>query len=119
MPSNLAIRPARARDVVRFSRYKLPQHFIGLAAESAGEVLGVGVIIFQSGRAFACFEQAGRLPAIMLHRMGRKLIRAASATGELFAQCEGEDRWLVRLGFQPTDEVLHGARVYRYERANP
>lgn len=114
------LREARAVDVVKVTKYALPR-FVGVVAEEDGETIGVGLIIFAKGRRpFVTFDKSERLRQMprLMARIGFKLVKAAmQACGEVYVMRDsrelGADRWLDRLGFQPTDERIAGETVWK------
>ncbi len=114
------LREARAIDVVKVTRYALPR-FVGVVAEEDGEMIGIGLVLFVKGRRpFVTFDKTARLRQMprLMARIGFKLVKAAvQACGEVYvmrnSQEPGSDRWLDRLGFQPTDERIAGETVWK------
>jgi hypothetical protein len=113
------LRPARARDVAKVTRYGLPK-FVGVVAEENGETIGIGLILFIDGRAMVTFDKTERLRQLprLMTRIGFILVKAGrKACGDLFviqdAHEEGSERWLAKLGFQPTDERMAGEKVWK------
>lgn len=108
----VSYRPAKATDVVKFTRYACPADFAGIVGEVDGEVAGLGIIVRGVENKFwLCLEvtEKGRGLAFPLHRMARRLIKAWS--GELYSlqstiEAKSE-KWLRVLGFEPTGRVLN------------
>jgi hypothetical protein len=111
----------RARDMVKHSRFILPR-FAGVVAELDGQEIGAAAIVIgDKGRAFLSLEITDRLRRFpkFMHRTARQLTEAGvSQLGELYAiesaKEPGAGRWLQRLGFVPTDEMIGGERVYAH-----
>ena len=115
----VSLRPARARDVVKVTRYIMPK-FAGVVAEEDGETIGTGLVIFIEGRAMVTFDKSERMRQMprLVSRIGFNLVKAArQACGEVFvvqdSREEGSARWLEKLGFKPTDEIISGEKVWR------
>lgn len=119
--NGLSIRPMRNRDFARFAKRLVPD-FVGYIAEMDGEEIGAGAIVWQSGRPFLCFDPKEALlkMPVRLHRFAKKFIAAAiKANGELYTvETANEPRagkWLRCLGFCPTDEILNGQKVWKWQ----
>jgi hypothetical protein len=114
------LRDMRAVDMVKHSRWTVPK-FAGVVAELEGQEIGCGcIVIGHQGRPFLSLQitdELRRFPTF-LHRVALKLTRAGvTQLGTIYAIADndepGADKWLRRLGFTPTDEVINGERVYR------
>jgi hypothetical protein len=108
----------RYRDMARFSRYYLPDDFVGWVGEQDGAIVGAVCIVFLD-RPILCFEMTPGLRSerFLLHRWAKMMIRAGlQACGELWTQQASDEptaeRWLRRLGFLPTDEYRNGERLW-------
>ena len=119
---DVIVRKMRAKDVVKFSRFHIPE-FIGYVAESpSGEFLGAGAIVWgKNDRAFLCLDltDAIRRRPIFINRWAKAIIKAANEAGvELYtiesSTESGAARWLERLGFRPTDEFQGTERIWRW-----
>lgn len=119
--SGPSLRQMRARDMVRYSRYVVPR-FAGVVAELDGKEIGAAAIVIgDKGRPFLSMEMTDalrRFPKFM-HRTAKQLTDAGvSQLGALYAiesQKEpGAGKWLHRLGFVPTDELIGGERVFAH-----
>jgi len=120
----MIVRPGRARDLVKHTKYMLPAHFIGVVAEDAGEVKGAGWIIFDDdGVGWVCFEGDRDVLArkTMIARASKRLVGAAQEVCDELRTLEQADwlngsRWLSWLGFKPTGEVRDGMRVLEWQK---
>lgn len=115
----VSLRPARASDVVKVTRYILPK-FAGVVCEEDGETIGTGLVIFVEGRAMVTFDKTERMRQMprLMARIGFNLVKAArTACGEVFVVQDGREagsaRWLAKLGFNPTDELISGEKVWK------
>lgn len=115
------LRNMRARDMVKHSRYTVPR-FAGVVAELEGREIGAAAIVIGIGnRPFLSLEitdELRRFP-IFMHRTAKQLTDAGvSQLGRLYAiedtREPGAGKWLERLGFVPTDELIEGGKVYEY-----
>ena len=120
----LIVREARPTDVRKFCRIVAPLWFIGVVAESDGDVLGAGWVVWGDGnRAWVCFEGDVEIRAhkVLVIRWSQRLVRAAQQVcDELFTiedqtELQGS-RWLEWLGFADTGEVRQGNRVLKWQR---
>lgn len=120
---DVLVRKMRARDVVKFSRFGVPE-FIGYVGESpSGEFLGAVCIVWgKNNRAFLCLELTDKIRRrpIFMNRWAKAMIKAAHEAGsELYtiesAKESGAARWLERLGFRPTDELQGTEKVWRWQ----
>lgn len=110
----------RARDMVRYSRYTVPR-FAGVIVELDGVEIGAGAIVIGiGGRPFLSLEITDTLRRfpVFLHKTGKRLADAGvSQLGELYAiessKEPGAGRWLQRLGFVLTDELISGEKVWK------
>jgi hypothetical protein len=116
------LRPARAVDIVKFARFAVPLQYVGVAAEQDGKVIGVGVIMWGAGdRAWVTLDTTPELRKMpgLLHRVGLALVNAGSqACDELYSLHAGKEptseRWLTRLGFRDTGELLGKERIFKW-----
>ena len=120
----LIVREARPTDVRKFCRIVAPLWFIGVVAESDGDVLGAGWVVWGDGnRTWVCFEGDVEIRAhkVLVIRWSQRLVRAAQQVcDELFTiedqtELQGS-RWLEWLGFADTGEVRQGNRVLKWQR---
>lgn len=117
----MILRPARAMDMVKFTKYVLPRHFSGIVCEEDGEVIGLGAIIVGDlGRPWVVLDMTERMrhKKVTLHRVGRQIVKAGlqvfDAVYVLQSQTEPTaKRWLERLGFKETGELHRGEIVMR------
>ena len=118
MPS---LREMRPTDVVKFSKYCVPK-YVGVMVVEDGKDIGAGVIVWGDGnRAFLSLEISDELrkhPAFM-HRVAKGLVKAGAETGELYTIEDADEptapKWLERLGFRPTGELINGERVLKWQ----
>lgn len=115
----VSLRPARARDVVKVTKYGLPK-FAGVVAEENGETIGIGLILFIDKRAMVTFDKSDRIREMprLMTRIGFSLVKAGlAACGEVYVMEDrretGSAKWLSRLGFKPTDERIAGETVWK------
>lgn len=107
--------------MVKHSRYTVPR-FAGVVAELDGQEIGAAAIVIGIGnRAFLSLEITDTLRRfpIFMHRTARQLTEAGvSQLGRLYAiesaKEPGAGKWLERLGFVPTEELIDGERVYAH-----
>jgi len=115
----------RAKDMVRFSRYSVPE-FFGFVAEKDGKQIGAGATVKRSdGRWFVCLEVEDELRhhRVALHRFAKRFISlSASQFGVLYAMQSAKEpaaaKWLTILGFIQTDEVISGERVWTWQASS-
>jgi hypothetical protein len=120
----LNVRDIQAPDIARVARYALPRHFWGFAADWDGELVGVGFVFFDAkGDAWATthFDPVMRRHKVTIHRIAKMLVRCVTeACGVLYTMQSSDEptsgAWLTRLGFQPTDQVALGERVWACHR---
>lgn len=115
----MGLRVATANDWAAMTGLPVPGHWIGMAYEEAGTVVGVGgAYEGVDGRWWASVMTRRRRP-FALYKAAREILQtAADARVPLYAipneQIDGALAFLVRLGFEPTDEIHGGHRVYRW-----
>jgi hypothetical protein len=117
--NGVEIRKMRNRDMARFSKTTIPP-FVGYVGEKDGKEIGAAAIVWgDKGRPFMCLEATDdlRKMPVLMHKFAKRFIAAGvRANGELFAMEKASipsaARWLKRLGFSPTDEILSGERVW-------
>jgi hypothetical protein len=114
------LRPMRATDMVRFSRFGIPK-FYGVIASIEGEYIGAAAIVWRLDRPFLCLQATEKLKKmpIFMTKFARKMIAAGTHGGaELFAMEDpkepGAAKWLHLLGFSPIGEEIEGSRVLRH-----
>jgi hypothetical protein len=120
----LKLRRARARDIVKFTRFAVPRNFYGIVAEEDGELIGAGVLLHGAlDRMWVALEITDKLRErpIVMHRIGKALVAAAVTAGEeLYVMQDQSEptsqRWLDRLGFRDTGEVFEGERVLKWHQ---
>ncbi len=120
-----SLRPARARDIVRFSKYVLPR-FVGLIGEVDGRFVGAAVVVWgDKGRPFLCFEITPELRKHpkFIHQTALAVINAVAPNVDFLYTMESSseptaNRWLRRLGFHDTGEALNGERVMIWRKSS-
>jgi hypothetical protein len=118
-----SLRPMRATDMVKQTKYVIPQ-FFGVVVVLEGRDIGSGSIVWgDDGRAYLCLEitEELRQKPVFMVKVARDLIAAAiKANGELFTIEDKEEptseRFLAFLGFTPTGESRDGERVLQWLR---
>jgi hypothetical protein len=117
MPS---LREMRPTDMVKFSKYCIPKYYGVIAVEDGKDIGAAAIVWGDKDRAYLSLEITDELrkhPAFM-HRVAKKLTKAGSQTGELFTIEDADEpsaaKWLERLGFRPTGELINGERVLRH-----
>lgn len=121
----LIVRPARPRDILRFSRFVMPR-FVGYVAEDEEGFAGMGAIIWgEQKKPFICTEIAERLRGkrYFLHRNALWFMTTVAPHFDVvYAQASSNEptslRWLKRLGFEETDETMNGERVLTWRRSS-
>lgn len=94
-----------------------PGYWHGLVYVEGGAVLGIGgVFEAEDGRWWAVVKAIEKRP-VALMRATREVLAAADRAGvPLLAkpspQIDGADRFLARIGFRPTPELLGGEPVW-------
>ena len=120
----MIIREARADDILRFSRYTIPQ-FIGLVAEEDGRFIGACVVVWRDKRPILCLEltQELRRRRVFLHRCAAVFIGTVAKSLDVLYTMESPaeptaNRWLRRLGFEDTGELLNGERLFQWRKSS-
>lgn len=115
------LRAATADDWREFTGLDLPTHWIGLAAEQDGSVVGLGALVEdQPGVWMAMVQRApGVTGTVSLMRGARLLLDVARASGTPLIACadariEGAERFLARLGFEWTGETVGDHRMMQW-----
>ncbi len=115
-------RTMRAVDMAKLAKVILPQ-FVGWVFLLDGKEIGYGCVLWaEDGRAFLTFDWTDDLKCfpVFMHKMAQRIIRAGLTAGpDLYAAESvtepGAAKWLRRLGFKPTDEILKsGERVMKF-----
>lgn len=117
----MMIRPARAMDVVKFTKYRLPERYAGVVCEEDGEVIAMGLIIYGAlKRPWVALDITPKMreKKATLHRVGKTLVEAGvKAFGCVYVMRDpdepGAKAWLERLGFKDTGEIYRGEAVMR------
>jgi hypothetical protein len=109
------IRPVTRADIREYAGQDIPEWcvaFGGYAAEQAGAVVALGLVILDShGRIWGGFESKVPLSPVRMHRSARKVLARLRDAGEsvMHAHCSqsipGAEKWLRRLGFVPAPEM--------------
>jgi GNAT superfamily N-acetyltransferase len=117
----VVLRPATRSDFEALGA-RLPYRVRAFAAERAGELLGIGGLIFlPSGTvgAFVLLKDGARKYAIALHKAGLRTLEEARRLGIRRVVAIAEEGvppargWLLRLGFQPLD--IDGNEVFVWQ----
>ena len=114
------IREATALDVARFASGIIPFGFEGVACDWHGRTVAVGVVLYRyKGRTWLIFDCEENIRAYRtgIVRWARRLIgRAECLTNEISVACDehmtGAARLLSYLGFEPTEEMEAGHRIW-------
>lgn len=115
----MILRPARATDIVKFTKYHLPTRYSGIVCEEDGEVIGMGAIIIgDKKRPWVVLDMLPEMrnKKVTLHRVGRDIVRAGvKAFGKVYVMRDQREPtskgWLERLGFRETGEIYRGEIV--------
>lgn len=97
----------------------VPAYWIGLVCEEGGARVGIGGIYEGvDGRWWASIKAGARRP-VALWRAARDVLEAAGNAGVAVHaladdRIEGAERFLMRIGFRPTDEMIEGYRVLKW-----
>lgn len=116
------LRPMRASDMIKQSKYILPK-FYGVVAELDGEEIGSCSVVWgDKGRAYLSLESTDKLkqkPVFMI-KVVRSLIEGATKSGDLYTIEDKDEptsrRLLEFLGFRPTGEDINGERILSWQR---
>jgi len=119
------IREARPRDILRFSKFVMPR-YVGMVVEDGGEFRGLVAVVWgEKNRPFLVFEitDAIRAKPHFLHRGAlRFMAMVAGDFPVIYTQASNAEatstRWLKRLGFEETDEILGGERVFKWQQSS-
>lgn len=119
------IEPLRARDFAQFAMGKgvnVPANTIpiGYSAWINGQIVGIGCLVSdQEGRAWAVVEVEPELMGrgMILHRLAKRFLTRVARIGMTVYALRNDDlntseRWLTRLGFRKTDEVMNEREVW-------
>lgn len=117
-------RLARPTDVVKRTRYILPDHFVGYVFEDDGKWVGMAMALWdKDNRPFLFFEIADEARGwkFKIGRWSARFVDAMKAVCDELYVMEDQDepgstRWIEWLGFRATDEIINGHRVMRYDR---
>lgn len=113
------LRTATDEDWQLITGLDVPAHWIGLAYEEDGAVLGLGGIYEgKDGRWWASVKAHARRPVALWKAASEVLGVAGRAGVTVYAladtRIEGAETFLRRVGFEPTDEMHEGYRVYAW-----
>ena len=117
----LTLRAATADDWTSFTGLPVPAHWIALAAERDGAVVGIGALVEdQPGVWLAMMQRApGVRGATSLMRGAHILLDVARAAGTPLLACadagiDGAERFLARLGFEFTGVTIGEHRIMQW-----
>ena len=115
------LRAATADDWTSFTGLPLPAHWIGLAAERDGALIGIGALVEdQPGVWMAMVQRApGVRGAASLMRGAKVLLDVARSAGTPLWACadariDGAERFLSRLGFEWTGATIGEHKVMQW-----
>ncbi len=111
------LRSARGEDWVALARHQPPAYWIGLTYEEDGQPLGLGSL-FEGvdGRWWVMVSATCRRP-VALWKAARQILETADRADVIVHafvdhDIDGAERFLRRLGFRGTDEIIEGHRVW-------
>lgn len=112
--SRIRLRLATDDDIRRFARQDRPEwvvEWVAYAAEQDGEVVALGMILWDShGLTWVMYNSRIKLSPFLMHRLAKKTLGHLREIGvtDLYTFCDdaipGADKWLARLGFRPSFE---------------
>lgn len=115
------LRTATAEDWSAFTGLPVPASWIGLVAERAGAVVGIGALVEdQPGVWVAMVQRApGVTGTLCLMRGARILLDTARSVGVPVQACadsriDGAERFLARIGFEWTGETIGDHRMMQW-----
>jgi len=116
----LSLREMRPTDLVKYTKLCVPK-YMGVMVIEDGKDIGAGCIVWgDKNRAYLSLEITPELrkhPAFM-HRVAKNLVKAGAETGELYTIESADEstaaKWLERLGFRPTGELMNGERLLQW-----
>lgn len=113
------LRTASDEDWRSITSQPVPAHWIGLAYEEQGTVLGLGGLYEAAdGRWWATVAAKAKRPVALRKAAREVLATAAAAEVPVYAladeRIEGAERFLRHIGFRETDETIEGHRVLIY-----
>ena len=120
----MEVRQARARDVVKHTRYFCPSDFVGYVVEDEGEFMGMGWVVWaDDGKPYVFFEVADEARKFKAHiaRWSLRFMKTVSRVLEEVYVLEdetepGSKRWIEWLGFEDTGRMVKGHRVLKWQR---
>lgn len=119
----IRLREARAKDIIKFTRFAVPRQYVGYVAEEDGEAVGLAVIMYGAlDRFWLTLDTTEKLrqKPFLLHRVAKNLVKLGVSAGDLYAVQDHKEptseQWLTRLGFRDTGEVFEGERVFRWHQ---
>lgn len=112
---------ARATDIVKRTKFILPDHYIGYVIEQNDQFMGMGWAMWDKDeRPFVFFEIAdeAREYKYRIGRWSRRFLAVLKNTCDVVYTLEdkrepGSQKWIEWLGFKPTEEVIEGMRVMK------
>jgi len=112
---------AKPTDLVKRTKYMLPDHFVGYVFENDGEFVGMcwaGWDKQQRPFLFCELTEEGRKYKYRIARWSRRFLDALQAVCDELYTIEdnrepGSTEWIEWLGFKPTDERVGGMRVMK------
>lgn len=122
--SRVILRPATREDFEKLTDGPRPYRVWAIAAETEGNLLGVGGLAFLPGGTIGCFVHAlpeARRYKIAMHRAGLQALQMARSAGfrRMVAMADPNIEtavpWLRRLGFQ--EMTVDGGQVWVWEDA--
>lgn len=110
------LRTARDEDWQAITGKDAPAHWIGLAYEEHGQLLGLGGLYEAADRRWwATVAAKARRPVALCKAAREVLETAAKAEVPVYAladqRIDGAESFLRRIGFKDTDETIEGHRV--------
>jgi hypothetical protein len=116
------LRPATADDYYIYTGRPAPSDWTGLVGLSdSGVIEGMGGMVRDTdGRWWAFFSRLPGVSAkVSMHRAAVLTLQAARRSQTVLHALaspgiDGAERWLLWLGFRPTEEFYQGQRIYTY-----
>ncbi|HXI76103.1 MAG TPA: hypothetical protein VNH21_03150 [Steroidobacteraceae bacterium] len=120
----VTFRPTIPADIPFLTNRPLPSRIQAITAEIEGRIIGLGGFAFQPDGtviAFAEISDEARKYPVAIHRAGLMAMDLIARSRRQFVVAEAQpgnpaaERWLLRLGFTPTE--IMGRKAYVWERA--
>lgn len=120
----VTFRPTTTSDIPFLTDRPLPSRIQAITAEIEGRIIGLGGFAFQCDGtviAFAEISPEARKYPMAIHRAGLMAMDLITKTRRSMVVAEAQpgnpaaERWLLRLGFEPTE--IMGRKAYVWERA--